>query len=226
MNITFCVSSIPNHRIVSGMRAAIGILRANKATGITAASSTRHEPATNPSGTPTAIANPKPANTRRRVAMMLSSRSRSFHNGPKLLATSTGEGRITGEIKRCSGAPPKVARNQSMKTSPTAQIPTSKRVRGSGATRSSRSPGAFAGRFAILCRSVANLDAALLGGFQRIDLHFHTAVLGLIHRVGRIGGSSPAHSRRGELVRLERGELLKDGFLHCVGAVRGQLLDR
>ena len=56
-----------------------------------------------PSGTPIRIASPNPVSTRRSVAMMLSSRPRSFHRGPKLRATSSGDGRITGEIRRCSG---------------------------------------------------------------------------------------------------------------------------
>src|ERR1700722_6436747 len=212
MNITFCVSSIPNQRMVNGMRVATGILRANKAIGITAASNTRQEPATIPTGTPTTIANPNPASTRRSVAMMLSNKSRSVQSGPKLFATSTGEGRMTGEIQRCSGIAPKVAINQNAKTTPTAEIPTSKRMRGAGAIRRSKRPGAFAAMFGMTLGS--GWGGSLLGRFQRVNLHFHTAILGLIHRIARIGRAAPAHSRRRELVRLQRGELLEDGFLH------------
>ena len=52
MNITFCVSSIPNHRIVNGISAATGRFRPKSASGAPVASSTRHEPAAIPSGTP------------------------------------------------------------------------------------------------------------------------------------------------------------------------------
>src|SRR4051794_24825779 len=61
MNITFCVSSIPNHRMVSGMSAATGRLRPNSASGAPADSRTRHEPAAMPSGTPTSAARATPA---------------------------------------------------------------------------------------------------------------------------------------------------------------------
>src|SRR5439155_292265 len=40
MNITFWVSSIPNHRMVSGISAATGRLRPNRASGAPAASTT------------------------------------------------------------------------------------------------------------------------------------------------------------------------------------------
>ena len=71
MNITFCVSSMPNHRIVSGISAATGRLRPNSASGAPAASITRHDPAAIPSGTPTSAARPKPIRTRFNVAAML-----------------------------------------------------------------------------------------------------------------------------------------------------------
>ena len=54
MNITFCVSSMPNQRMVRGINAATGRLRPNRASGAPAASMTRHEPARMPSGTPIA----------------------------------------------------------------------------------------------------------------------------------------------------------------------------
>ena len=75
MNITFCVSSMPNQRIVSGISAATGTLRPKSATGAAAASSTRQDPARIPSGTPI-IASPVRTRsaTRRIVAMMLASR--------------------------------------------------------------------------------------------------------------------------------------------------------
>jgi len=71
MNITFCVSSMPNQRMVSGISAATGRLRPNSASGAAAASTTRHDPATMPSGTPTATARPNPISTRLSVAAML-----------------------------------------------------------------------------------------------------------------------------------------------------------
>ena len=77
MNITFCVSSMPNHRIVNGISAATGRLRPNNASGAPAASTTRHDPATTPSGTPTRAASPNPISTRLSVAAMLSTSARS-----------------------------------------------------------------------------------------------------------------------------------------------------
>ncbi len=71
MNMTFWVSSIPNHRMVSGMRAAMGMLRPSRARGAAEASIRRHEPARMPRGTPTRVARPKPMRTRRKVAAML-----------------------------------------------------------------------------------------------------------------------------------------------------------
>ena len=53
MNIIFCVSSMPNHRMVSGMSTATGTLRANTDSGRVNASNSRYEPAIMPSGTPT-----------------------------------------------------------------------------------------------------------------------------------------------------------------------------
>ena len=64
MNITFCDSSMPNHRMVSGISAATGRFRPKSAIGAPAASIARHDAATMPSGTPTRIARPNPISTR------------------------------------------------------------------------------------------------------------------------------------------------------------------
>ena len=63
MNITFCGSPIPNHKIVSGINAAIGMFRPNRANGAAAAPIIRHDPARTPSGTPTRTESPNPSNT-------------------------------------------------------------------------------------------------------------------------------------------------------------------
>ncbi len=103
MNITFCVSSIPNQRMVKGISAATGRLRPKSASGAPAASTTRHDPARMPSGTPTSTARPNPIRTRFSVAAMLCSSARSLRRLGKLRNTSAGLGRITGEIRRSSG---------------------------------------------------------------------------------------------------------------------------
>ena len=105
MNITFCVSSIPNQRMVSGISAATGRLRPNSASGAPAASTTRHEPARMPSGTPTSDREAEAdqhALQRRRDA--LQQRALVAAGWESCANTSRGLGRITGEISRSSGA--------------------------------------------------------------------------------------------------------------------------
>ena len=96
MNITFCVSSIPNQRMVSGINAATGRFRPNSASGAPVASITRHEPAAIPSGTPIRIARPKPSSTRFSVAAMLCTSARSLSRLAKLAEHFDGTGQHDG----------------------------------------------------------------------------------------------------------------------------------
>ncbi len=139
MNITFCVSSIPNQRIVSGISAATGRLRPNRASGAPAASNTRHAPATMPSGTPMLAASRKPRSTRLSVAAMLSMSARSLSRLGKLRMTSPGLGRMTGEMNRSSEPMPEVANHHTATISATAPTPTRRRVIGGGGRRSANS---------------------------------------------------------------------------------------
>ena len=134
MNITFCVSSMPNQRMVSGISAATGMLRPNSASGAPAASITRQEPARIPSGTPTSDRQPEADEHARSVAAMLCTSARSLNSAGKLRMTSAGLGRITGEISRVSGAAPEVASHQSSTTSAEPPAPTS-RARHAAAAR-------------------------------------------------------------------------------------------
>ena len=114
MNITFCVSSMPNQRIVSGISAATGRLRPNSASGAPAASTRRHEPATMPSGTPTSDreAEADPARAVASPRCWRPVRVRRNRLG-KLRTTSAGLGRMTGEISRSSAPGPRVASHHS-----------------------------------------------------------------------------------------------------------------
>ena len=141
MNITFCASSIPNHKIVSGISAATGRLRPNSASGAPAASTTRHDPAMTPSGTPTAAARPNPMSTRFRVAAMLWTSARSCSRLGKLCTTSAGLGRMTGEISRSSAPRPVVTSHQRSTTPPIVPTPTRRRVIRDGDSRSAKSDG-------------------------------------------------------------------------------------
>ena len=141
MNITFWASSIPNQRIVSGIRAATGTFLPNSATGAPADSSTRHEPARMPRGTPITTASPKPISTRRMVAMILAGSPRSFHRAGKLRMTSTGLGKITGDTRRCSAVAPLVATNHKASIRTTAPSPIRRPTIGGGALRRSNRPG-------------------------------------------------------------------------------------
>ena len=122
MNITFCVSSMPNQRIVSGISAATGRLRPNSASGAPVASITRHEPAAIPSGTPIRIARPKPRSTRFNVAAMLCTSARSLSRLVKLENTSNGLGSTTGDTSRVSTAP-SVTNHHTRTTSATPPAP-------------------------------------------------------------------------------------------------------
>ena len=137
MNITFCVSSMPNQRMVSGISAATGRLRPKSASGAAAASTSRYDPAMMPSGTPTMTARPNPISTRFSVAAMLCMSARSLSRLGKLLITSTGLGRMIGETKRSSDpeASPLVASHHSRTMTPIATAPASRRVIGDGESR-------------------------------------------------------------------------------------------
>ena len=140
MNITFCVSSMPNQRIVSGMSAATGRLRPKSASGAPAAAITRQAPARIPSGTPTRAARPNPTSTRRRVAATLCKSARSLKSAGTLSTTSAGLGRMTGEISRDSAAP-RVASHQRITTTARPPAPTSRAVIGDGASRREKIDG-------------------------------------------------------------------------------------
>ena len=71
MNIIFWVSPIPNHKMVRGMSAAMGILRPNSASGAAAASTSATIPPAPRPGTPTRTASPNPPSTRCNVAATL-----------------------------------------------------------------------------------------------------------------------------------------------------------
>ena len=74
---------------------------------------------------------------------MLWSSACSLKRTGKLRSTSSGLGRITGEIQRSSGAPPRVATHQSSTTNATLPTPIRRRVMRGGERRSASS-----GRFA------------------------------------------------------------------------------
>ena len=113
MNITFCVSSIPNHRIVSGISAATGMLRPKSASGAPAASKTRHEPARMPSGTPTSDGEAEAEqHALQRGGDALQQRALVQQSSGSSPTTSAGLGRITGEISRFSASAPRVASHQ------------------------------------------------------------------------------------------------------------------
>src|SRR5204862_4098442 len=106
-----------------------------------AASTTRQDPARMPRGTPARAASPNPISTRFKVAAMLSTSARSFNRLGKLLITSAGLGRMTGDISRSSGRPPLVTIHQTNSTTPIAPAPTRRRVIGDGVNRSVRIDG-------------------------------------------------------------------------------------
>ena len=135
MNINFCVSSIPNQRMVRGIKTATGTLRMNTDTGRVNASKIRYEPAMIPSGTPTRMASRKPPNTRFNVAAMLASRARSVKRVGIPLITSAGLGSITGDTIRVSAVAPSVMSHQKSPTSATQISPAKRRTNGGDSLR-------------------------------------------------------------------------------------------
>ena len=183
MNITFCVSSMPNQRMVSGISAATGRLRPKSASGAPDASMTRHDPATMPSGTPTRTARPKPIRTRFSVAAMLCSSARSLSRLGKLAITSPGLGRITGEIRRSSGAP--AGRQPPEQHDKCHQA------------RAEQPPRDLRRRCTKREQRRSGVAPHLLGGasLRRVDLDLDAPVLGVVLRIRRVGRPIPADAR-------------------------------
>ncbi len=125
MNSTFWVSSMPNHSSVSGMRAATGRFRPNRANGAPPASNSRQLAARMPSGTPTRTARPNPITTRCIDAAMPSRRFRSFNSDGKLFHTTAGLGSTVGETMRSSATDPEVTNHHIRSAMPSIARPAS-----------------------------------------------------------------------------------------------------
>src|SRR6266568_3023698 len=153
-----------------------------------------------PTGTPTATASRKPMSTRRRVAAMLSSSARSVHKLGKLRNTSPGLGSTTGEMRRDSGVAPR---------------PTARATAGGGTARSANRGGRRVGIIAVL-----------VGRLEGIHFDLDAAILGVVHRVGRVGRPVPPQPAGEKLIGLQTLEAAQYPLLHGVGAVQRQLLHR
>src|SRR5262245_2831232 len=89
-----------------------------------------------PNGTPTMIASPKPASTRRNVAAVLAMSARSLNNVGMLRNTSPGLGSTTGDTIRVSGVAPYVITNHTSTATPTPTAPSSRFTSGRCSARS------------------------------------------------------------------------------------------
>src|SRR5437762_5349127 len=156
-----------------------------------------------PTGTPTATASRKPMSTRRRVAAMLSSSARSVHKLGKLRNTSPGLGSTTGEMRRDSGAAPSVNAHHSSRHRPIAPRPTARATAGGGTARSANRGGRRVGIIAVL-----------VGRLEGIYFDLDAAILGVVHRVGRVGRPVPPQPAGEKLIGLQTLEAAQYPLLH------------
>ena len=131
MNITFCVSSMPNHRIVSGISAATGIFRPKARP---ARRRVQHPPGAGQDAQRHADDDRQSEANQHAPQRRDDARqeTRSFQETWKLRTTSTGDGKITGEISRVSGVGPRVASHQRARTSATVTTPSRPAMSGDG----------------------------------------------------------------------------------------------
>ena len=188
MNITFCVSSIPNQRIVSGMSAATGKLRPKSASGAPAASMTRQAPAAIPSGTPMTAARPNPMSTRFNVAAMLCRSARSPQQARKASNHLCGTRQDHWRDDPVLGA--RSPRGQPPDEHHDAPSPRPRRAGASaadGKRRSARSDG---------CDSAGIYLLGSRRRLRRVNFDLDSPVLRVVLRIRGVRRTVPAHADR------------------------------
>ena len=117
MNIIFWVSSIPNHRMVSGISAADRDVAAEERERREGGVEDPVRPREDAEGTPTTTASPKPGEhaAQRRVDAVEAAPAPASRLG-KLWMTSPGLGSTTGEMRRVSGVAPTVTAHHTRTT--------------------------------------------------------------------------------------------------------------
>ena len=114
---------MPKKKNDNGTKAAIGMLRPNKISGIKNALIGGKHPASTPSGTPTAVARAKPDATRYSVVNVLRVSSRSNQSCSKDANVSAGLGKAWGLTIRCSTISPRVTNHHNPSTITTHNTP-------------------------------------------------------------------------------------------------------